>query len=260
MPADISAYWHARAIILMIVLASAWTGFGQTAAEETVTRILRFAHISDPQFLVEATTVIRSIGEIRQVNLEASSRTLTLRGSTAQIALAEWLFNELDRPSTTQHPNIREFQMPGTPEGVVRIFYPANTQTIESLQELTVAIRSIAEIRRAFTFNPAKAMVLRGTSDELAMAEWLFYKLDQTAEIQSAPQEYRGPGVGENVVRVFFLKPSFTLPEFQQKAVQIRTITKIRRLFTYNGPRAVALRGTAAQIAEAERLIKEHRL
>jgi hypothetical protein len=44
---------------------------------------------------------------------------------------------------------------------------------------------------------------------------------------------------------------------FQKIVTQVRTTTQIRRLFTYNEPRAVAARGTDDQIAMADKLFKE---
>jgi len=91
----------------------------------------------------------------------------------------------------------------------------------------------------------------------MALAEWLIQQLDQPANRQEqAKHEYALPG-GDDIVRVFFLTHTGTPQELQEVAVQVRTTTQVRRLFTYNAPRAMALRGTADQIAMAERLIKE---
>jgi hypothetical protein len=83
-------------------------------------------------------------------------------------------------------------------------------------------------------------------------------QLDQPAHEQSsAPDEYRAPVVGDgNVVRIFYLTHTATVEDFQTIATQIRKETSIRRVYTYNAPRALALRGTANQMAIAEHMIK----
>ena len=48
-----------------------------------------------------------------------------------------------------------------------------------------------------------------------------------------------------------------TVQDFQKAATQIREATQIKRIFTYNRPRAFAVRGTADQIAMAERLTQQ---
>ena len=105
-------------------------------------------------------------------------------------------------------------------------------------------------------------MALRGTGDQVALAEWLFKELDRpVARAAAAPpavaHEYRMPGDADDIVRVFYLTHADTPRRLQEIAVQVRTTTEVRRLFTYNAPSAMALRGTAAQIALADRLIEE---
>ena len=62
------------------------------------------------------------------------------------------------------------------------------------------------------------------------------------------------PGSNDDVVQVLHLANTSTVKDFQKAATAIREATQIQRLFTYNRPRAVAVRGTADQIALAQRL------
>jgi general secretion pathway protein D len=62
---------------------------------------------------------------------------------------------------------------------VVRVFYITNTTTVQEFQEIATAIRTVAEIRRVFTYNAQKAMVVRGTLDQVALAEKLVHDLDK---------------------------------------------------------------------------------
>ena len=101
---------------------------------------------------------------------------------------------------------------------------------------------------------------MRGTAAEMALGEWLVKQLDQPASAPPRtpdPHEYRPSGSVDDVVRVFFLSHADTPQRLQQIATEVRTTTAVKRLFTYNGPHAMTLRGTAAQIAWADRLITE---
>jgi hypothetical protein len=99
---------------------------------------------------------------------------------------------------------------------------------------------------------------MRGTAEQIALAEWLIKELDQRQPAQpSAPHEYRLAVGPDNVVRVFYLTHAQTPQRLQDIATKVRRMTEIRRLFIYNTPKAVALRGSADQIAMADRLIKE---
>jgi general secretion pathway protein D len=62
---------------------------------------------------------------------------------------------------------------------VVKVFYIKNVTTIQELQEISVTIRSVTEIRRAYTYNPLNAILLRGTAEQIALAEKLISDLDK---------------------------------------------------------------------------------
>jgi general secretion pathway protein D len=62
---------------------------------------------------------------------------------------------------------------------VVKVFYVTNATSVQEFQEIATAIRTVAEIRRVFTYNAQKAMVVRGTVDQVALAEKLIHDLDK---------------------------------------------------------------------------------
>jgi len=62
---------------------------------------------------------------------------------------------------------------------VVRVFYVTNATSVQEFQEIATAIRTVAEIRRVFTYNAQKAMIVRGTLDQVALAEKLIHDLDK---------------------------------------------------------------------------------
>lgn len=62
---------------------------------------------------------------------------------------------------------------------MVRVFYLKNATTVQELQEISTTVRSVAEIRRAFTYSAQNALLLRGTPDQIALAEKLIQDLDK---------------------------------------------------------------------------------
>jgi len=62
---------------------------------------------------------------------------------------------------------------------VVKVFYIKNVSTVQELQEISVTVRSVTEIRRAYTYNGLNAILLRGTADQIALAEKLIADLDK---------------------------------------------------------------------------------
>jgi hypothetical protein len=247
---------------------------GQTTAQPNLDRVFYFAHTETRQNMQEIATMIRTIADIRQMKVDEAQRSLTLQGTGDQIALAGWLFSQLDQPASGQPtPATLEYRLPGSGENVVRLLYLTHNQTVQEFQEIATSARTITNMRRVFTYNAQRAMALRGTADQVALAVWLFNELDKPASGQPPAQpatqpvtqpnrdsithEFRVSNSSDDLVRVFYLAHSGTVQDFQKTAVQIRTTTKIRQVFTYNALRALAVRGTLDQISRAEQLVKE---
>ncbi|MBI4874339.1 MAG: hypothetical protein HY822_06885 [Acidobacteria bacterium] len=224
---------------------------GQAPAEQNLDRVLHFTRAATEQEFQELATVIRAVGEIRRISVDTAERSLALSGTPAQIELAEWLFNTLEQPGRA--PAMREYRPAGAGDTAVRVFLLAPARTARELQEVATVVRSIGDIRWLFTYNPVKAVTLRGTSDQMALAEWLIHALESPDL-----REFRMPGNADDVVRVFYLAHAETPQRLQEIAVLVRKTIGIRRLFLYTAPRALAVRGTAEQMLSAERLIQEH--
>jgi len=251
---------HTKALSIAIAVLLAPAVFGQETD-----RVFNFAGTDTVQDIQEVATLIKAIGDIQHVTTDVAQKSLAVSGTTAQVALAEWLFGELDKPANrpplaqqSPDPAAHEYRMQGSSEDVVRVFYPKRTATVQEFQEVAVLVRSIADIRRLFTYNEPRALVMRGTADQAALAEWLIETLNAPQANGASPKlEYKMPGSGDDVVRVFYLAHTDTVQNVQEVATLVRSIGDIRRLFTYNAPKAIAMRGTSDQAALAEWLFGE---
>jgi len=138
-----------------------------------------------------------------------------------------------------------------------RTFYLTHTSTVQQFLEVATVIRTIADIKQISTDNDQKSVTVHATPGQIAMAEWLFNELDTSTVQSSVPHEYRVPGAGDDVVRLFYITTAATVQDFQEIATLVRTISNITRVFTYNAPQALVVRDTAAQVAMAEWLVKD---
>jgi len=229
--------------------------------------VVHIFHLTNPattQQVQEIATGVRSIVNIRRVFLYEAPKVVVARGTAAQIALAEWLFSQVDKPAVgesvakSQNPATVEYNATADGDDVVAVFYLTGTQSIQAFQELAVLIRSITRARRAFTYNAPRAYMVRGTAEQIALATWLSKELDTPApqDRGSSAHEYKLSVSRNEVVRVFYLAPGDTVADFQKFVTDLRRTTNIREAFTYNGPRALALRGTVNEITWADQLIK----
>jgi hypothetical protein len=216
-----------------------------------VNRVFHLTQNETPAQIRELATTIRAVGGIDQVLADDTQRTVTVQGTAVQVATAAWLVQELDGPLPGSAP--QQYVPAGTSD-VVRVFF-THAATPQSLQEIVTTIRSVADVRFMFTYNARAAATMRGTADQMAMADWLMQKLDTPGQ-GSAPQEFHLAGVNE-VARVFYLVHPQTPQQVQEIVTLIRSIADIQRLFIYNAPKALALRSTADRIALAAWLVQE---
>lgn len=223
-----------------------------------VVQLLYLPHAATVQDFQEIANALRTVSEIRRAFTYNAAHVIAVRGTPEQIGMAEWIASELDRasvPQTSRSASSGEYTV--VPNDVMRVFYVSNAKSVQDFQEIANATRTTAEIRRVFTYNTARAVVVRGTSNDLAMAQWLLTELDQPASSAQAVPEYRVPGAADDIVRVYHLPQTASVQEFQTEANTIRSSTGIRRVFTYNAQRALAMRGTLNQLALAENLMQD---
>jgi hypothetical protein len=223
-------------------------------------RLFFFTHAEGPEQIQEFVNLIRTATEIQRIS--PAQGTVSLRGSPTQIALAEWLFSELDKPSDAASGKPATYDFPG-PNGAidaVRLLYFAHDAAPANPQEMINLIRTITDIRRASSYSARRVLLLRGSPEQMALAEWLFGELDkvadpQTRRIDKYPET--GPLGRADAVRLFFYANNETPQDFQEILQMIRTTTDLQRTFSYTPRRTIALRGTPSQIALAEWLFRE---
>lgn len=240
------------------VVLAAGLASGQPAAEQNVDRVFHFTHTQTPAGRQETANLIRAIALIRQMSVDHATGVLAVSGTPGQMTLAEWLFNEMDKPPDEPQPPAREYRVPGSSDDAVRVFHLANVQNPQSLQEIVNTIRSLVEVQRIMAVNAQKALTMRGTNGQMAAAEWLIGQLDKPAGVpDSGTHEFRMKETANPVARVFYPKRAETPQILVEMVNSIRTIAELQRVVVCNGPKAIAIRGTAGQAALAEWLINE---
>jgi hypothetical protein len=233
-----------RPIVLGVALFSA------VASAQDRDRTFYLTHTATTQQFQEVATAIRTIADTQQITTDNDQKRVTIHATAPQIAMAEWLFNELDSP-IAQPALPHEYRPQGASDDVVRVFYLITAPTTQDFQEISTLVRTISDIRRVFTYNARNALMVRGTEAQIALADWLVTEIVPEPPSTTHQREMAG---GDDVVRVLRLPHTETVQDFQKAATQIRQATQIKMVFTYNRLRAAAFRGTADQIAMAERM------
>jgi general secretion pathway protein D len=69
-------------------------------------------------------------------------------------------------------------------DNVVRVFYLSNLTTPQELQEVSTVVRTVADIKKVFTYAAMNALIVRGTPDQVLLTEKLVNDLDKpSAEV-----------------------------------------------------------------------------
>ena len=239
-----------------------------TGIEENVVRVYHAAHTSTIQELQELATSLRAITELRLLITQNAQRAVVMRGNADLMAVNEWLLSQMDKPrnepilhsATSQY-----FTVDQDNRGVLQVFYVAHAKTFQDFHVVSTAMRTIAEVRSAFAYNPSRALALRGSAGQMATAEWLFNQMDQPKRSpttappanEAVTRTYRVPDTIDSVLQVFNVTRAATIADVENAANQIRKATRSPWVFPYDSTGAIVFRGTAAQMAQAERLIEE---
>jgi len=100
------------------------------------------------QELQEIATVLRATGNIRQVSIDDTKRTVTVEGTAGQIAMADWLVRQMDLPANGPVSGVHEYRPPAGSDDVVRVFYLTHASTAQDVQEIVTTVRAVADVPR----------------------------------------------------------------------------------------------------------------
>jgi hypothetical protein len=109
----------------------------------------------------------RSISQVHRFFPVVTQRLIVMRGDADQIALANWVVKQLDGPPGQ---GVKDYQI-GGPDNQAALLAYVNSSSAASLQETVNLVRAQAGTSYAFPFPAQKALAVRGTPDQLAIAK-----------------------------------------------------------------------------------------
>lgn len=229
----------------------------RVSGNDDIVRVIYLGYASTVQDQQEVATAIRTIAEIRPVWVYSPQKAMVLRGTAEQLAMADWVSSAFDRHKKGDRGEPGEFRMTAGGENVMRVLWVSAAPGVREFQSLATLMRSAAAIRRVFTYNDQKAIVIRGTADQVDLAAWLTAELDQPAHATS-PRII--PYLKENVLRVYYLNPKTVGPgtpdaEMSKIASEVRASIGIPMVMPYTPTFAITVRGSEEQLAAAEKML-----
>jgi hypothetical protein len=229
---------------------------GQSSNEQD--RVIYLTSIEKPQEMNEVATVIRSIAEIKSMSVDTSQRSLSFHAPAEQARVAELLAKEL---MAGQSSDAYEYKM--SSGDLVDVHYLPHTETVRDFQSIATTVRSITDLRWAFTYNARRAFVVRGTSAQMEMVKWLVEQFNQS-DGKAGSNEYPVPDTdthrdrgADELLHVYFVGHPGSGENLEELANTVRSAGNIRRLYTVGQPMAVAMRGTADEMALGDWLLQK---
>lgn len=137
---------------------------------ETVAKLAGINVIFDPDYLQQQGPRSNYTVELVNATLEEAFDYIAL------MTKSYWKPISSNAAFVTQdNPNKRqEYE-----DHVAKVFYLKNATTQQELTEVAGALRGIGNVQRVFPLQSQNALIIRGTADQVALAEMLIHNLDR---------------------------------------------------------------------------------
>ncbi|MGD1073228.1 MAG: hypothetical protein ABSB15_24205 [Bryobacteraceae bacterium] len=159
-------------------------------------------------------------------------------------------------------------QIPPTQDAVIAL---ANTPTAQTVKQMTIILKTIADVPEVSFDEAHSSFTLRGWASQLGLAEWLLRAMDKPAGWQPPTQESADhssreyhlpkasfPFMDRNpVARVYYLTNTTTPLGVEEILQGLRVVGDIQQVYKCDEARLIAFRGTAANVDVGEWIIRK---
>jgi hypothetical protein len=218
------------------------------------------SHVEDPRDLQDIVNAMRSVLDVQRIFPMSQQKAIVMRALPSQVKAADWVLGVLDQPAVAPPggvaaPNYRlpEEDWDARADLAVRVAALTFVDTLQAVQEVANLVRSMADISRCYPLVSRKFLVMRGNDDQVALAGWLLKQLDGPAGLGT--NEFKMSGPGNQIAQVAHVNTG-TAESLQETVSRIRTETNMSRVFAFPARSAVAMRGTADQLSQAQQAIQ----
>lgn len=238
----------AAAVLSTVLLSS--------ALAQTTTRTFHLTTAPNQQAVNELGMLIRTI-DVKSVTWNEAP-TITVTGTPDEIALATWLIQQLD---TTNRPTgIPSYTVAnGNPADTVHIYFVTNFPLQAELNEFVTTLRTVADLRRIYTYTASHAIVVRAALGNVQAGDWLVQKMDVAPNSHPTNAQYKWTlnACSGGTVEVAFMPREISQMNLNAIVTTVRAIADVQPIFTHSGaPQAIAFRGCQDQVQLADWIIQ----
>jgi type II secretory pathway component GspD/PulD (secretin) len=241
---------------LAVALLFASTVFGQD-----LSRTFPLKNISAGPGIQELATTLRTVFDVTQLTIDPAIPSITITGSSAQVALAEWLVPKLDSVQGAISASQKYF-VAGNSNDVAEIVPIKNAAYVTNLQEQLTTLRTVADIQKIYQLSSPRFLVLRSDPGHVALADFLISQLDQpaaprnSATIQSFQPVLPGNQRGNNdPVITYGLANVQSTVQLQVIITALRTVLNVQKIYQYTATNTLAIRADPERMQVVEWLL-----
>ena len=124
-------------------------------------------YLTHPQTLAsfqEIVNSVRAIPEITKAFPYLLQNAIVMRGTDSQVAMAEWLFHQLDAAAgvqPVQSSSARQYATPGVANDEVQVLFLTHAWDVTKLQQIANTLRVITQLTKVFQCNATGAVSVR---------------------------------------------------------------------------------------------------
>lgn len=228
---------------------------------DDVVRVLYASHASTMQQVQEIASAVQMLAHFQKgFHGYDKLNALVVRGTDQQVSLAAWVADQLDNPANAADSSPHEYKV--ADDDVARVFFLSHAQALQQLGEIGTLIRSVGDVTWVIACSDLHAIVMRNRAERVALAAWLVNELDKPTSGHAIkhggiPPEFRLTDDPENLVRVYYLGGGESAEAYQRVIDRVRRAARTYRSFVYTALGALVVRGSAGQLATAEKVIEE---
>ncbi len=240
--------------VTLLVALTVSTAFAQDTQQAT-SRIYRFSGPApSARDYQELATVIRTVGDVREVNIDAEAGQIAFSGQGETPEMSEWLLRQLDKAPDATPSETPEFHS-AQKDDKVAVFYLAHATGPRYIQELLTVLRTVGDVQKIFSYTALNALAVRGPAAMIALTKWMVESMDKAAPIAvSKTPEFHGSGVWDDTVRVYYLANARG-EDINRILTAVRVTGDIQKTFAVGENGALAVRGRLEDMAKAEGIV-----
>jgi type II secretory pathway component GspD/PulD (secretin) len=253
---------------ILFAFASIATAQTAPAAAPRLDKTFDFTNKPSQQGLQELATILRTVGDIQQLSIDAAASTVTVHGTADELAMSAWILHSLDRPAGAQPASDvtpPQYLIPGKSDDLIRIYHLAHAETPQNVQEMLTVLRTVADTQKIFNYSPLTDLVIRGPANQMALVDYFISGLDVApGSVTTSPEfhytysvnDRSGPTRLTDVARVIYLTHTTTPQGVQEILTTLRTVVDFQKVFNYTPLSALAVRGWASNVEAAEWIVR----